>query len=437
MSSRRGLFVPKTKQQYRSSSPSSSISSLDDDKEDDVYKPRYPYNHSPASAPSRLNKSARRSKPNTPSRRSRGLDPNSSPIPAVWQARDYQPVQSGLEQELENTQDMGLTERWNSRRSRSNSLTLSTYLTDGHRGQSSSVTTATKTSTLAQDEGIHDTDGRTARLSMYPSTQTSAMTSSRPSISADAVPIDNFKQQLSSRDKVATITGSTDVLAENPYRRTQPPLARKHSDAPTGSESITTSTSGSGRLYSPTNHTPTKERPGFFRRMFSSSRSTHSSERQPSTPLPAAPVAQPGTVRRGTSKQYSSQMIYSPSRPATAQPKLINSETASTMSTTSAMPTLSAPPPPPPPIPDEEIQRPALKQRASFFLRRRKPAPEREPLPVVGDNSPKLPTDHAAISSATSLSSLRKAMDPLLVAAETTQAQIPDDASSFFGSTLR
>jgi len=402
-------------------SPSTSISSSEDCKEDDVFAPRYADHHKTLTGRHSIDTTRSTSSSQSPQVASsrRKITSNQSPR----QSQQASPSKQGAsEPQEQESQDMGLSERWHSRRSRSDSVVLSSYRAEGpgrRPGTSNTFGASSSPPQITRYRPDHaDVNYETAITSADTSARNSAMTSQRQSVDS-SMPVENFKPQVSSRDKVATITGTTSVLAGNPARRTQPRLERQTSAALTPSESTTTtSTSGKTRTASTADSGVLKERPSFFRRMFGSSRSIHSPERQQSQgSLVSAQAEQMNRARAGAGKQYSSQMIYMPRASSDRIRPPAQSGFAGPI-----LPTSFARPP----MPEEDGSRPALNKKASFFRRRRKANPERTSLPVVSDVSPQLPPDATAMktsSSENSVSSLRKAMDPLLAAAEASHFQ--------------
>jgi len=413
----------------RPHSPSTSTSSIEDYKEDDVFGPRYtPHHKSPAGRHSidTTRSTSSSQSPEVASRPRKNVSDRS-----LRQSQLASPPKQRTSRSPEKQQDMGLSERWHSRRSRSDSVVLSTYRAEGpgrRPGTSNTLGVSSSPPQISRYRPDHaDVNYETAITSADTSARNSALTSQRQSVDS-SIPLENFKPQVSSRDKVATITGTTSVLAGNPARRPQPRLERLPSDALTPSESTTTtttSTTDKTRSASTADSGVLKERPSFFRRMFGSSKSIHSPERQQSQgSLASAQTEQMNRARGGAGKQYSSQMIYMPRASSDRIRPPAQSGFAGPI-----LPTSFARPP----VPEEDGSRPALNKKASFFRRRRKANPERELLPVVSDFSPQLPADTTAMktsSSENSVSSLRKAMDPLLAAAEAGQFQTGGDTDA-------
>lgn len=198
-------------------------------------------------------------------------------------------------------------------------------------------------------------------------TSTALQTEPIPQPAFSIPPIENFRPQLSSRKKVASVAGSSIVLANGARPSVSDARLPPHISADTREPQFGGSITSPKRAQSqPFPESPREQRPGFFKRVFGSTRSIPTVTESPrSQPVPSADNESnvvPATesprakINRSRSAPDTKPQLQPPSTPVTAPP--VPSDFPGILRNL--------------PIPSEPV--PVLNKKASFFRRRRKPS---------------------------------------------------------------
>lgn len=214
---------------------------------------------------------------------------------------------------------------------------------------------------------------------------------------------ENFKPQISTRGKIAALTGSDKVLSSQRETPRESPDSTLYPSRQPSVQMLDASTSR-GNVSSPSliRHQPsvdsTKSKGGFLRRVFGSSK--------PSTPRPTTPTYQLPPISTGTEAILST---------TTSNFQSHSDATSKASSVSRASPTkFNGPMPPRPAIPVTKEPPHVVQKKSSFFRRRKKSISDvlmvDAPLAIEHSQDAQPPTPSA--------SSLRQAMDPFLYEAD-------------------
>lgn len=385
-------FVYDALSQMSTHSRSSSISSEDDlQKSKPTFSP-YQIRHTPIRASSRsvlqvkaTSKSAT-SLPNKPI----------APIPATISSAPKLSVQRDSTFSMQGAADIG---KWTKRRSRTMSNNPELPPTDGIRRLSSS-NTRTGPLSISVPRSINSGRDRSP-IRSDPVSHESGPTSAR---SAQVPTMDNFRPQTSSRNKIAVLAGSEAILAPNRFTHVRDSARQSTAEE---SPPVLRATSSKETNSRPSVDVP-RERPGFFKRVFGSSRSnihnTLTDElRAPAGESPSRNTEATSAKRLKMSEaalqsQPTGTGTYLPDTTADGPPPLSNAFDAIAMSPTSMS------------------ESPVLNKKASFFRRRKRIASDSKEIPEQNTIAPLIlrHPESPPESYDPSISSLRKVMSPFL-----------------------